>query len=423
MKVILSIFLLLQLPLLVAEIQTEHETYQEGETIIGTIQIEGLQKQLQLQDITYYEGRKKVFFETDIELHNETYHFYTQMHREGNFTLQIGPILQEQEGIIQERTLQKNFMIKNEIITEENTTGTKILQIQPGILQPKKTMTIQLENKGTLPIKIKHEEEQTLQPNEIVTIKIIPTNKLKYYTIESYKTFNIPILPQKNETITPPRPIPLGILEATNKSITVQITEGKKETTTITLTNAGNTTIQNIILQTNINNTTIKPQTIETLEAKQNITVEIEIQTKGRGRIERKIEALYTNKENKTGILQIPITLYILPQGANESDIRISPLTCEEEGGKECQDNQICNGRTTFSQDAKYCCFAECITQTTTKDEEGGNGMLIGIIILGVLAGIGYYLYKKQKKVQPQNPLANKNPYQQQNIKAKTTKR
>ncbi|MCK5140295.1 MAG: hypothetical protein KAQ85_10670, partial [Thermodesulfovibrionia bacterium] len=64
----------------------QHNEIQPGETIFATITTVGeFTKEITSLDIKFFEGRKEVFFESNIVFYNDTFYLYTYTTREGNF--------------------------------------------------------------------------------------------------------------------------------------------------------------------------------------------------------------------------------------------------------------------------------------------------------------------------------------------------
>ncbi len=106
MKRGMTIFLLLLLTITIASaaptlsIQNQNKIIQPGETLIAQIEVlasEEFTKQITLDEIEFYEGRRKIFVEHDLAFSENTHYLYAYLNKEGNFTIKIPNILYNDE--------------------------------------------------------------------------------------------------------------------------------------------------------------------------------------------------------------------------------------------------------------------------------------------------------------------------------------
>ena len=201
--IFLSLFLI-SIVTAVPSLKFQNEQIRPGETIFATITTTGeFTKQIEEKDISFYEGRKQVSFESDITFYNNTYYLYIYTTRQGNFSIQIADVLYNENGL-KSLTIIKPFNISNEIIINEaNESLKKILSIKPGFIFTVETPIIKLINKGTVTLNITYNKNKlSLEPLTTREIILNPTQIFSYFNISSYKEFSVPIiyLSAKNTT-------------------------------------------------------------------------------------------------------------------------------------------------------------------------------------------------------------------------------
>ena len=399
--IFLSIFLI-SLASATPEIKFQHNETQPGETIFATITTTGeFSKDITESDITFLEGRKNVFFEFDLTYFNGTYHFYTYTTRAGNFTLKISDILYNESGNLESSTLEKDFIIKQESIIEENTTSTKILSIKPGFIKSSEELKITLTNKGNSSLEITcSDQELILQPSESETITFEQEFQFELFLCSTYKEFLVPVIRPKPGDIIIPEII--HDLKSDPESILLNITIGEPQETQIQLFNFGDDNLTNIQITSNFD--FIKTETLDNFEGKQIQNLPLTISPELPGHFEGTLNITYI-QNNKTKTLPIILDFFILPSGSNISDFQISDLSCAELNGNICKSGEeICNGTAEFTGTGEYCCQGNCVAKEIEKESGRGYGWLIGILIFLAIAGAGFYLYKRQKKIGPQKP-------------------
>jgi hypothetical protein len=390
-----------------SEITFQHEETQPGETIFATITTTGeLTKAITESDITFSEGRKKVFFEFDLTYYNGTYYFYTYTTREGNFTLKISNILYKENEILQSAIIEKDFIVQEELIIGENITRTEILAIKPGFIKTSEELKLSLTNKGDSQLNVTCSgQEISLQPLMSESITFEQESPLELFSCSAYKEFLIPVMrPSINESIEPP--IVIQDLKSDPESISLNITIGEPlEDQLIQLFNFGDDNFTDFVFSHDLDFLDLEP--FRNLSGRENKNLSLTIAPELPGHFEVNFEISYIqNNESKT--LLIPLDLFILPAGSNSSDFQVSPLSCAELNGNVCDiSTQLCNSTSTpeFDNFGNYCCPGNCIAKPSTGGNGGGGfGWLIGILIFVALGAGGYYLYKRQKKVGPQKP-------------------
>jgi hypothetical protein len=391
--IFLSIFLI---PIVSAVpiLNFQHNETQPGETILAAITSpEEFSKQIEPNDITFFEARKQVFFEHDITFYNNTHYLCIYTTRPGNFTIQIQNILYKEVDELKSKTIQRNFTI------QDSTNQTQILSIKPGFIFTTQNPKIKLTNKGTSTLNLTYNENEiSIEPLKTKEITPLPTEVFSTVEISSYKTFSIPIIyPPANGSFQAPLQLDL------KPSIELLFAELFTKTETeekIELFNFGDEPITNIEIKSDI--TFIETESIENISTKGTRNLTITLSPINPGHFQGNINITYTQYE-KQNKLQIPLSIFVLPKGSDPEEFEVSEETCEEKGGTPCTNEEICDGNASFTKNNEYCCIGTC--QLTEPTDEGfGYGWLIAIIIFIALGSAGYYFYKKQKKIKPQQP-------------------
>jgi hypothetical protein len=391
--ILLSIFLI-SIATAAPTLNIQHNQTQPGETIIATITTtEEFSKQIEPEDITFFENRKQVFFEHDITFYNNIHYLYIYTTRLGNFRMQIENILFKEEDELKSKTIQYNFTI------QDSTNQTQILSIKPGFVFTTQIPKIRLTNKGTETLNITYNENAiSIQPLRTEEIEITPTEVFSMIEVSTYKEFSIPIIyPPANGSFQ-------GVTELDLKPnpelLHTRIFTEAESREIIELFNFGEEPITNIEIISGI--PSIKTEPIENISARGIRNLTITLSPTNPGHFQGSLNITY-NQYGKQNKLQIPLSIFVLPQGSAPEDFNISEETCEEKGGNPCTTEEICDGDASFTKDNEYCCIGEC---KIIKPIENGfsYGWLIGIIIFIALVAGGYYLYRRQKKVKPQQP-------------------
>jgi hypothetical protein len=398
--IFLSIFLI-SLASAIPKITFQQNETQPGETIFATITTTGVfAKDITESDIKFLEGRKEVFFESDITHFNGTYYFYAYTTREGTFTLKISNILYNEDGNLQSTILEKNFSVQKESITEENITTTEILSIKPGFLKSSDELEINFINRGNSPLEINcPNQEVVLQPSESKKITFEQESQFELFSCSTYKEFFIPVIrPKPGDIIIPPT---IHNLKSDPESITLNITIGESLNKQIKLFNFGDENFTDFEIASDFD--FVKLKSLEALPGREIQNLSLTISPKLPGHFKGTINITYT-QINETKTFFIPLDFFILPAGSDTSDFTISDLSCAGLNGNICTSGvELCNGTAEFTSLGEYCCKGNCVVKEIEK-EGGGYGWLIGILIFLVLGAGGYYLYKRQKKIGPQKP-------------------
>ncbi len=389
-------------------INLQKQNFQPGETLLGTITTPGeFAKEISIDDIEFFEGRKKVFFEHDLVFYNKTYFFYVYLTREGNFTIRVKDILYKTPEL-KSATIEKNIEVKkiniqsyekkiNQTTNEtyyENKTIHKILSIKPGLVFSSKKPEFILANKGDSVLNLScNGKEFLLAPEDYKKILFEPNASFSYFEVKTYATFRVPViyipLTNKSQEIETK-------LKANPSSLQLKIIAGKEEIKQLELLNFGETNITEISISTNI--PILKFSELKEINAKEVKNISLKFYSEKTGFFDGNISVEFHQDEKKQ-LLIVPIRVYVFPKNTSEENLEINEKSCAELGGEICSSN-LCDGESTFTYEG-YCCLGNCRKE---EENEKSYGWLFGVGILLFLGIIGFLVYRKFKKIKPQKP-------------------
>jgi hypothetical protein len=402
MKRVIYLFLAISLVSLVSaipEIQLQHNSWQQQETVLG--KIEGSLTLLSRDNMHIYEGRREVLVERDVFAHNGIYYFYIIFPSYGEYTIKFGEVLYNSSGI-------KSINLEKKInITKLEANKTQVLTINPGFYygeQPQLTLI----NPGNSLVDLNYNSAKiSLNPGESKKITLNVSDGFSLITLDSYKKFSIPIFKINLNTI--------------------DINSTIKNSTNINNTNAVEIKIsvpQNLIVQSLANQTTeyffnivnlgddaeINVKSlgnilqIDNFSLLRNESKQIEIQIKSNfsGAFSEELQFFYNSEKIATTKVQVLIfqnnqTAQNYNNSLNKSTNTL--ISCTQMGGNLCSDNEDCFSDFSYNlKDEGICCEAPCVKKITS-DNSGFLYFLFGIVILLIIGSIGYYLYSRSKKV------------------------
>ncbi len=392
-------------------LKIEHSTYQPKETLFATISTQGsFLEELKTEDITFFEGRKQVFFEHNLYYYNGIYYLDVIFNKEGTFIIKTPEILFNLAGEVGSTTLEKTISVYYDNYDNQTNTYTDILSIKPGIIYTISNKSeLKLFNRGTNQLSIKIGDISTsIEGLQAQTIYLNIKQSLTHVTFSSYKTFSVPIIylglipintttQEGNQTTIEIKKTELII---NPKKIEVLTSPNQSIVETINLENRGENEITDIKILTEISTTTIEvPDTISP-QSSEGIT--ITITSEYESFINDTIIINYIENEteyNKT----IPIIIYISKENETEIPDAVE-ITCGELSGEICDGE--CDGESEFTIDG-YCCIGKCVERQTPEVETSSNdsyGWIVGILIFIIIGIIGYFVYKKYNKTKPESP-------------------
>jgi len=385
--VILIIFLSI-LPLISAVEINMKTNFSQGETLLAKISGTFVQP-LVKENIFLYQGHVRIPFDPYVSEINGDFYIYGQLleKQPGNYSLSIENVKYMKAGSISEENLVKNFTI-NENLAD--------FLIEPGFIVTDKDFFIKAQNLQDYKITISKEvnnlsENLTLKSGETkkinFEIKDFPGN-LTFSFIElstDNLKYNIPVYIIFKET-----PEKKGNLILKPSELNVSLSTNSNITRIIYLFNDGQGTLENISLSISdslLPYVFLFPEKIEKLDENSSTIIKLQINSSNK---EEKLEGQITAKTNE---LYSYTTLFIniIKDFVPSEKESIFP-TCGEIGGKICEGEEICEGKTENTKDG-VCCLGTCV-----KKEKSPIGRIIAIILVVGIIALLIWFYKKKYK-------------------------
>jgi hypothetical protein len=432
--VILLLLLMVSTISAAPSLKFQNEEIKKDETIIATITAVGeFTKEIEVGDIVFYEGRKEKLFDYDLFFYEGIHYLYIYASRLGEFTIHINDIYYEDANGLNYMTIIKPFNITSGIEFDEelNDNISRILNVRPGFIYMPENDKIRLVNKGTVPLELEYKDEAiTLEPLAIKEILINSSEEISYFNISGYRDFSIPIIDPsfnissespvedsdtENESIVEDD-LDLAPNPNLESNIELLVTELLTETIreeNIILSNFGNHNINNLRVFSDISFAEFGELEDMGVNETQNLTIKFEAEETGS--IQGTINVSYNYLEEEY-ILEIPVNLFILPEGTSEEvfeevfdavtkeEFEILGDTCEGLNGVVCKTGTLCDGEQDFTSEGSLCCFGICKAKEVEKKEKSIVGTIVAVFIILGLVGYGYYAYKKQKNLKKNKP-------------------
>lgn len=397
------LLLILSISLAVAspELSINKETFQPGETIIGTI-TGNFAQDIFVSNLMFYEGFRTTPIETDLTFYNGTYYFYAYPSKEGNFSLKVSNILYT-DPEFKSANLEKNFQVKS--------SNSSFISIKPGFIVTSSDKEFSVSNKGNKSENITYTFENktqnfTLKAGEYKKILLSPKKDFSFLSIKSNENFSIPViytpLISQNESVSKlsvsPSFLKVDIKENQSVFKELKIINKNKISFNVSISNS---TLWNIGNYSNI------------VGANSNLSLNLSFAKQKQGYFNDSLVIQYSS-ENITQNISVPIDIFVFQENytlptnitnssnqTNQTNTTPTITSCSSLGGQLCSGGQNCEGSASFASDG-YCCIGKCYSIETK--ESGSYGWLVALLIFAILGAGGYFAYKKYKKTTPQKP-------------------
>ncbi len=403
----------------IVEIKVQDENIQPGETLLAKISLydnEMIASPISVGDIQFLEGRKQLFIQRDLTFYNNTYYLYAYPSNEGNITIKISKILFKniQTGQIGSSNIEKTIVIKKNITQINNSLNqtineTKILSIKPGFLVISNSRDVEFTmiNVGNSDMNISYQNTTlTLktQQSQRITPAIQTNLEFQEIKVSSYKDFVVPIIllsTTKNQT-TPSSQLKL---KSSKEYIHINSIVGESKKEQLELFSFSDKNIINITISSSSdwikieNSKEIISSPILPRQTR-NLTLSFDTETKGY--FQGNITISFVPEETgESQTIIIPVYAYVFPENVTIENITISKDSCAQMGGISCNPiTETCSTTEEYASDG-FCCTSVCNPKPTQKPTNTSYGWLWGVIIFAILAIVGYFIYKKFKKVKP----------------------
>jgi hypothetical protein len=389
--------LILMVPFSLAEpvLNLQQEESLQGETVFGTIEVSGeFTKPIEDSSIKFYEGRKEVFIEHGVQFYEGKHYFYAYANREGNFTIKVANILYKEGVDLKSADLEKNFTIV------KGNSSEGILGIKPGVVFTSTNPKVTLSNKGGALLNVTVEKQDiSIEPLMSYELTLAPKEAFSMLKVSTYKEFQVPIIflglnGSINQTTK------VVDLRGDPASISLNLTIGNDSERIVSLYNFGDENLTGLKSTTSLG--ILKLSKLSDISGRGILNVTFKFSPVSPGHFSDNVTLEYT-KNGSSEVMTLPVEVFVLPSGSSPQDFVIVDESCAGLNGTVCPTTQICGGETTFAKGGEYCCLSQC-KDVEVNDSGEGFGWMIGLVLILALGLLGYYLYKKQKKVAPPTP-------------------
>ncbi len=384
-------FAILILPAVLAIETTLKQEYQPGETLIAEISGNFIDS-LEPENFLFYSGRAFIPMIYDVSKIQDKYYVYALLpDNERNYALIIKDAHYLEEGMEKSEDLQFNFSVSGNI---------SLFSVNPGFIITNKDFNIKLESKvksivlkseflnSTKELSISAGQEKTLSFS-VADIKEFTITNLAL-SAES-QTYIIPVAVFKSggekENLTLAKEFRLS-----KSLIDVTILKGQEFPIELIISNTGQEDIEDVSIESNIKELTVKPEEIDILEAGKSEELSLTIKSGKIGEINGTLKASSANYT-----FEIPVFITITENkteflsAINTSSLIIQTGDCDALNGKICADEEECTGEKKLVLEG-ICCIGTC-----QKKKTGASNWIWIIVIIIILAGAGFFIYRRIK--------------------------
>ncbi len=378
-----------------------NKEFQPGETLFAIMRGD-FSTAISLDDVEFYQARKKIFVEDNLIYSNGSYYLYAYMNNAGNYTLKINKILYN-DGGIKEMSVEENISVADKFLDGNMTT--KILSIKPGFVYGSGIKQINLENKGNSEINIEYKyndaaDKFILNAGEVRKVEINVLPGLSHLNISSYSQFSIPIISSYVSNFTQNVSVEDDDLKTDPIYLNVYFNVNGNKEETVRLMNFAEKNITSISAVSNLS--LFDTVNLDFLGAKEESNISLIFSSEREGYFKDMVLISYLiDKESKS--ISIPVEIYVLAENQSVETFSVDDNTCSESSGFLCLSNEYCDGDTMFASDG-YCCLGVCKVYEAPGSGGGSYSWIIGLLILVVLGVGGYFAYRKYKKTVPKKP-------------------
>jgi hypothetical protein len=403
----------------VPEISLQDNAHQQYETVLGSV--EGSLTALNRDSLHVFSGRKEVLFERDVLAYNGVYYFYVIFPSEGIFNIKLGTVLYNDSGNLKSINLEKEITITNNDLNK-----SEILTIRPGFYYGN-SPHISLINSGTLQLNITiNKTKIILTPGESRSITIDAANGFSLTKIGSYKTFSVPIIKvgfdsANTSLVNETNPVLKVINLSAQKELVLQSMVNNTQEYFLSVNNYGDS-LENITVNTTSKLIRIDP--IFSLGVGESTKIRILLNSSFAGFFPENVEFYYNSEKIASTKLQILIfenNNSVKAYNDNLVSQETEPKSCNETGRFLCSQEEACPS-VDFSynlKDGGYCCSIKCVKKNEIGNTKSSSSTFIGLILLIIVLGVGYFLYSRYKKTGSEDKLKEFDKKYQKNISGK----
>jgi hypothetical protein len=377
---------------------------QPRESVIGIISTEGIfLEELKKEDISFYEGRRQVYFDYDFYFFDEKYYLSVVFDREGEFTIKAKEILFNLAGEVGSIKIEKKINVSYDKYDNLTQMNLDLLEIKPPLIYTfSNHEKVSFFNRGSNELTISFNNVTiNIAPFQAKTVNLNLVEPIILLEISSYKQFHLPIIYLDAKTSNfEDISIKQSGLGVRPFEINISAKENETVEEIIYLENNGEFNITQIEISSTIDGIKIdSPPSFINPEMEINLSLELSnISGSGEGML---ILSYFENFSEFNISIPIFIERLKVDNEEDKNNSLIEDLFCEDYGGIIC--DMKCVGEKNFTLDG-LCCYGECVPFNVDGDDPNESysyNWLVGLLIFIIMGIIGFFLYKKYNKAKP----------------------
>ncbi|VVB83332.1 Uncharacterised protein [uncultured archaeon] len=400
-KFFLLSFIFLLLPLISAVEFNVNQNFSQGETIIAKISGNFLTP-ISNQNVFFYEGHVRIPLEYSVSKIGEDYYLYalTSGKAPSNYSISIQNIQYMRGSEVASDNLAANFSITN---------NTADFSVNPGFVTTAGDFYLQIQNLQDKELNVGiNTQSNTSKAREILVSQDMSSSSSVSLRSGEIKKINFQLgsgesglrmveLTTGNLTYKVPVYIfsssagNFASLEIDPQFLTLSSSTNASSKTSIYISNSGDKALQNISLSLSdslVPYIIISQSSIANLSANTGVQIDLSYSSS----TEKKVEGILKLKSGNTSASSFISLTFTKNYTASKTNASVITKTCAEISGNICASDEECDKDPIYAKD-NVCCLGTC-----KKTVSSSSGVIIGIIIIGVIAGALFLLYKKYKK-------------------------
>ncbi len=383
--VLVGLFLILISLTFVSAIETTLKSeYRTGETLIAGFS--GF-TEIKLENILFYSGRAFTPLVYDLAKIQDRYYLYAQLPvEEKNLTLKILQAKFIEQGQEVSRDLEYNFLVKGNLTS---------FSVNPGFVITSKEFKVAIKNYDK-PTILSTSFLGNLQSYSLIigeektlTFSIGENSSLGILKISAQDTgYSIPVEIFKNQTQNQFKP---KYFKFTKSFINLTVLKDSPLLYELYIMNTGDEAIQDVEISASTDSVKLSPTRVSLLPSGELVVINLTLTLD-----ESKNVTIQATSENKTTetflLIQVIESKEIFRQIVNDTpEIYQQTETCSGLNGRICLAEETCSLPEKLTLDG-LCCLGYCQAASS-----GSLTWLYVVIILLVLALIGFFVFKKLK--------------------------
>jgi len=406
--------------------------FSKGETFLAEIS-GNIIDDINEEDVGFYKlGHVLLPLNSEIIKINNSWVIYAILpYVEQNYTLRIKNVRFKEDNLIKTNNIEKNFSITN---------NTASFNVKPGFIVSNKDFTIRLYNNlnyditvnydlggevlGSFNVPSQSDEDKKISIEGVNSTKVTvlkltsesTTYDLKSYIIKNITNIQNPNLNSSNNTnisIVEFLSIPKIVFSIDELNATInknQYFSSIQLFGQINLSNIGkNSTGQiNLTLSESLKDyINITPNSLESLNQNKSSVIIFTIKFTKKGNFYGELNANCTDSSDMIK-LYFNVGENVTINSSNPPILNNNTKTCQQNGGKKCQTNEICVGKPIPASDTFSCCDGDCKTLSEIDKPEPRNWLVIIILVVVLIAIVAFMFIKYKKPVKSKNSLISK---------------